>query len=143
MLYKQIIERLVDNDCKITPQRKEIIKTLIYAKTHLSAKEIYARLRRKYPNLSQDTVYRNLAILKELRVVNQLDFLEGKSRYELNRDHHHYHYLVCIGCGGTWKIESCPMEYLDVQSVPKDFQVTSHRFELFGFCANCEGGRKS
>ncbi|ADG82768.1 Fur family transcriptional regulator [Thermincola potens] len=137
MIYQRILEELATHNCKITPQRREIIKTLIQAKAPLSAKQIFDRLRTRNPKMSFDTVYRNLAILKELQVVRQLDFHDGKSRFEIDRGPKHHHYLVCLKCGGAWKIDGCPMENLNINNIPTDFKVTNHRFELFGYCKDC------
>lgn len=138
MYYQQLINKLSSNKCKLTPQRKEILKILVRAKTHLSAREIYERLCRKNSGISFDTVYRNLAILTSLHIVNQLDFHDGCSRYELIRDEEHHHHMICLKCGGAWEIPACPMEHSELKnSLPESFQVVKHRFEVFGYCKPC------
>lgn len=137
MGYEEILAELA-NKCKITSKRKEILKILVHAKSPLSAKEIFARVRSAYPQISFDTVYRNLGILKDLNIVSQLDFQDGRSRYELNRHQDHHHHMVCLKCGGAWKIPGCPVEYLDVKGLSDDFKVINHRFEIFGFCRKCQ-----
>ncbi len=139
MTCEEILARLVSQNCKLTPQRREILKVLVRAKTHLSAREIFDRLRRKNPGISFDTVYRNLSILKELHIVNHLDFQDGRGRYELNRHHEHHHHMVCLKCGGAWEIQGCPVEHMSVgRKGPADFKVTGHRFEIFGYCRDCQ-----
>lgn len=137
MDYKSLEAELVSNNCKLTPQRKEILKILLRAKTHLTAREIFYRLRRKQPNASFDTVYRNLSILTQIHVIHQLDFRDGRSRFELNRQKDHHHHMVCLRCGETWKIRECPFERVSFV-VPDDFKVVNHRFEIFGFCKSCQ-----
>lgn len=137
MNYKSLEYKLISNNCKLTPQRKEILKILLRAKTHLTAREIFDRLRRKQPNVSFDTVYRNLAILRDLHVVHQLDFRDGWSRYELNRQKDHHHHMVCLKCGEAWKIQDCPFELISI-AIPDDFKVVNHRFEIFGYCKCCQ-----
>lgn len=137
MTHEEILAHLVSRKCKLTPQRREILRVLVRARTHLSAREIFDRLRRKNPGISFDTVYRTLSILKDLHIVNQLDFQDGRSRYELNRQEHHHH-VVCLRCGGAWEIRGCPVEHMSVEDKgPADFQVTGHRFEIFGYCRDC------
>ena len=138
MIYEGIMELLSLHNCKLTPQRKQLLKILVRAKTPLSAREIYNRIRVKYPGICFDTVYRNLGMLKELYIVNQLDFQEGHSRYELNRSQDHHHHMVCLKCGGAWKLRGCPLEKADLETaVSEDFKVTTHRFEVFGYCRQC------
>jgi len=138
MIYESILEQLSTQRCKLTLQRRELLKILIRAKTPLAAREIYDRMLKKYPHMSFDTVYRNLNLLQDLHIVNRLDFQEGRSRYELNRSQDHHHHLVCLKCGGTWKLKACPLEGLNINNtVPEDFKVTTHRFEVFGYCRQC------
>ncbi|MHB9093413.1 MAG: Fur family transcriptional regulator [Eubacteriales bacterium] len=139
MIYERILAELVSKNCKLTPQRKEILKVLIRAKTPLSAREIFDRLCKNSAGISFDTVYRNLTILKDFHIVNHLDFQDGRGRYELNRHQDHHHHVVCLKCGAAWKIPECPVEHLRTfENGPQNFKVTSHRFELFGYCQNCQ-----
>ncbi len=135
MLYKQILAELAANNCKLTVQRRDILKVLVRAKTHLSARQIFDRLRKTHPQISFDTVYRNLAVMKQLHLVNQLDFQDGRNRYELNRRQDHHHHMICLKCGGAWNIPGCPLDHLDVHN---NFKVINHRFEIFGYCQACQ-----
>lgn len=137
MFYEQLLDELANN-CKLTSKRKEILKTLIKAKNHLSAKEIFDRVRKVYPGISFDTVYRNLAILKDLHIINQLDFGDGRGRYEINRRQDHHHHMICMKCGGAWKIPVCPMENPVFNHGPENFKAVNHRFEIFGYCQECQ-----
>lgn len=140
MIFEEILAELSSRKCKLTSQRKEILKVLVRARTHLSAKEVFERLRKVFPNLSFDTVYRNLTTLEELNIIDRLDFGDGRSRYELNRKHGHHHHMVCLRCGGTWEIAGCPMEHVAMDNEgPQNFKITGHRFELFGLCRDCQG----
>jgi Fe2+ or Zn2+ uptake regulation protein len=138
MIFRRLLDELSSNKIKITPQRKDILKILVRAKIHLSAREIYERMHPKYSNMSFDTVYRTLALLNQLGIVNTLDFKDGCSRYELNRHRDHHHHLVCLKCGGAWNLLGCPLEYVSMPNVPGDFKVTTHRFEVFGYCGECQ-----
>jgi len=141
MIYEQILEQLSFNNCKLTLQRRELLKIMVRAKTHLSAREVFERMRLKYPSISFDTVYRNLALFRDIHIINELDFQDGRSRYELNRHHDHHHHLVCLKCGGAWEIPGCPLQqhYIN-KDVPDNFKVINHRFEIFGYCRECQTG---
>lgn len=141
MIYKEFLDLLSSNNCKLTPQRKEILRVMVRAKVPLTAREIFERIRKKCPQMSFDTVYRNLTILFDLHIVNKLDFQDRRSRYELIRQNNHYHHLVCRKCGNTWKIPVCPLDQIKVEAVPENFKVTGHRFEIFGYCRECQDTR--
>jgi len=138
LIYEEMLAELSSRNCKLTSQRKEILRVLIRARNHLSAKEVFDRLRKIFPNISFDTVYRNLTTLEELNIIDRLDFGDGRSRYELKRGQKHHHHMICLNCGGTWEIDGCPMEYISYSNqMPQNFKITGHRFELFGYCRHC------
>lgn len=138
MNIDEIQGTLIKQKCKVTPQRKEILRILLAAKKHLSAKEVFNRIRKNFPRASFDTVYRNLHLLAELHIVNRLDFSDGCRRYEINNRHTHHHHMVCLSCGGAWELPECPLESIRVSENVQDFRVVTHRFEVFGYCASCQ-----
>lgn len=133
------IEQFRKNGYKITPQRQEIFKAFMDDnKLPLSAEEVHRKVIERYPNISIDTVYRNLNVLLELGIISKLNFREGKGRYELNSGKHHHH-LVCLKCGAAEVIDFCPFQSLDLEKIEeeKKFEIKKHSFELFGYCELC------
>jgi len=133
------IQQIRSNGYKITPQRQEILKVFLGNKLPLSAEEVHRKVVERCPNISLDTVYRNLIVLFDLGIISKLDFvLEGKGRYELNLGKHHHH-LVCLKCGVTEAIDFCPFKSLDRERIEeeKNFEIKKHSFELFGYCELC------
>jgi len=132
------LEQLRKNGNKITPQRQEIVQALRDGACPLSAEDIHRKIAARYPNMSLDTVYRNLNLFKELDVVMECNFRDGKSRYELNSGEKHHHHLICLKCGTSETVDFCPLKYLDQTKIEaKDFKIKEHRFELFGYCSAC------
>lgn len=133
-----IIERLKRGGYKITPQRQEIIRCLGSGGHHYSAEEIHRMVRDRFPNISLDTVYRNLSTLKDLGIIEALNFDDGKCRYELAGDNTHHHHLVCLKCGGSEEFDFCPLKHLDPGLLKeRDFKVERHSFEIYGYCSRC------
>ncbi|MCL6635283.1 MAG: transcriptional repressor [Peptococcaceae bacterium] len=133
------LEQLRQNGYKITPQRQEIVRALQEGTCPLSAEDIHQKITARYPNMSLDTVYRNLNILAGLNIVSECDFRDGKNRYELNTGGKHYHRLICLKCGASEKVDFCPLAYLDQAVIEeKKFKIKEHRFELFGYCSSCK-----
>lgn len=136
------LERLKTSGGKMTPQRRTIVAILAGSDRPLSAMEIYEAARAVYPNISFDTVYRNLNLLVGLNIASRLN-LQNKyrSRYALP-DGEHHHYLVCLGCGDARRLEGCPFEeQVRLAEDKHDFTVTSHAFELYGYCPACREQR--
>ena len=136
-----VIKQLRESGYKITPQRQEIINAFLdnSSKLPLSTEEVYVKVKEKYQNISLDTVYRNLAILQSLKIINRVNYHDVKSRYELNPGGDHQHHMICLACGSAEAINFCPLKLLDDNSIAaeKNFEIREHTFELFGYCSFC------
>ncbi|HUC90880.1 MAG TPA: Fur family transcriptional regulator [Paenibacillus sp.] len=119
---------------RITDQRKTLAKLFADTPGYLSPKAVYDYMGRFYSGLSFDTVYRNLRVLDELGVLEQVVFEDGV-KFKLHcRGHDHHHHMICLQCGKTYPISYCPM---DQTEAPDDFKVLKHKFEVFGYCKDC------
>jgi Fur family zinc uptake transcriptional regulator len=137
-MKNRFLERLKVQGFKLTGKRKSIVDILLEEDRYISAKELLERMKEQFPRLSFDTVYRNLHLLKEEGVIEESVFGEGGSKFRIacdTHDHHHHHY-ICTVCGKTELVEGCPMDALQSQ-IPKGFTIETHRFEIFGQCADC------
>ena len=86
---------------------------------------------------NQATVFRIINIFTQKGLTRKMQLNEGKFRYELatNAEHHH---LICEECGRIEDISDCHIANLEKEiAYKKDFLVTSHSLEFFGFCKNC------
>ncbi|MCQ2559904.1 MAG: transcriptional repressor [Clostridia bacterium] len=135
MNKQEAIQQLRTLGLRITPQRQEILEILVQ-ECHQSAEEIYQKVRRKFPHISLDTIYRNLNKLKELGFLTSIQLKDHKMRYEFNQAPHHHHHLICLNCGQREELNFCPLSYLDPKQL-NNFMVKSHQFELFGYCNKC------
>jgi Fur family zinc uptake transcriptional regulator/Fur family ferric uptake transcriptional regulator len=125
------------NGLKITPQRQEIVKVLLKS-GHKCAEDIHRQVICKFPNVSLDTVYRNLNKLKELGIIDTVNFADGRQRYEFCDSGSHHHHLVCLGCGKHEELNFCPLDFLDCSKIKdKNFKIKEHKFEVFGYCSDC------
>lgn len=104
-------------------------------KRYMSAKEILEKMKFDYPNLSFDTVYRNLSLFQELSILEYTE-LNGERIYRLKceTDQHHHH-IICTECGRTETIDLCPMNVIFGE--PEGFTITGHKFEIYGHCNEC------
>jgi Fur family ferric uptake transcriptional regulator len=126
-----------DLDLRITRQRQVILDELKRADSHLTADEIFERVRRIIPRVSLGTVYRNLEILYSRGLINKLETTGHQKLFEANtNDHHHMH---CEKCGKILDIPAKSVNF-DIKSVKagKEFEVTGYRLELLGICAQCK-----
>ncbi len=124
---------------KATPQRMMILSTLRHVPGHLTAGEIYEQVQREYPYVDISTVYRTLAVLKELRLVSETDMGTGDTTYEWVRRERHHH-LICRRCGSVASLDHRYLEDLGAEILAESgFKPDIDHFAIFGLCAACQG----
>jgi Fe2+ or Zn2+ uptake regulation protein len=123
---------------RLTRQRKAILEVLSGTSMHLTAEEVCVLVRAKCPGTNLATVYRNLGLMADEGLVGKVNLGEGRSRFEANADHHHH--LVCLACGRVEEMEECPVRLDETAFARSRFRLVRHRFEAFGYCADCSGG---
>lgn len=119
-----------------TKHRIEVLEIIRTAKKPVDSAEVLSSLAKKQIEVDRVTVFRILNLLVEKGVVNQLEFNEGKARFEIASVHHHH--LICTSCGKVSCVDVCGLQQIE-ENITKDnsFTVTSHRLEFFGLCASC------
>jgi Fur family transcriptional regulator, zinc uptake regulator len=140
MTVEEALQILKENGYKYTGKREEMIRICAAEKRYLSAKEIMERIKDHYPTLSFDTVYRNISTFVELGILEETE-LDGEGKYRLacSADGHHHHHVICTVCGRTSALPVCPMNVLS--AIPEEFQVTGHKFEVYGMCKECRAAQ--
>ena len=135
--FETIIQKLRDNNHKITPQRLAIVEILAKSIGHPSVEDIYTQLKDDFPTMSLATVYRNVLLIKSMGEVLELGFPDGSNRYDGNKPYPHPH-VICIKCG---KIVDPDLESLDEMreevASETNFKIISHRLDFFGVCSDC------
>ena len=133
---EQIIDTLREKGFRITPQRTAIVDYLLKTEDHPSAELIHKVVRKRYPMVSLSTIYKTLDLLKEKRLVNEIE-VDGEARFDAHTDEHIN--VVCMSCG---KIDDVDEEMLrDIQSrVAKKskYLILKSSFELSGYCSSCK-----
>jgi len=137
---EQLSEYLAVKNLKSTSQRDTILNVFVAAGQHLSAEELYARVKKSHPGIGYATVYRTLKLLAEAGLAQERRFEDGFTRYEhASQDAHHDH-LICTRCGTIIEFENESIEALQQDVARKNrFKVQSHKLELYGQCAGCQG----
>ena len=125
---------------KATHQRTEIYRELARTKEHPDAETIYARVRKRIPAMSLDTVYRTLRLLEEKKIISRVGSLGERTRFDANTDRHHH--FICKRCGYIGDFYN---EELNDVPIPNDVEamgtVISVQVELRGICKTCQGKR--
>ncbi|TAK32482.1 MAG: transcriptional repressor [Chloroflexota bacterium] len=133
----ELERELQDQGYRLTPQRTMILDVIRESDDHVSAEQIYARVREVYPHVNISTVYRTLDLLSGLSLVTRTDLGEGRVLYHWaeKSDHHH---LICQKCGDVALLDNDLLKPLkQTLYVRYGFHASLDHFALFGRCAKC------
>ncbi|WP_346773642.1 transcriptional repressor [Desulfovibrio sp. ZJ746] len=118
----------------MTRQRAEILAELRKAKTHPTAEEIHAKVRRALPRISLGTVYRNLELLAQ---AGEILRLEGGHGRRFDGDVSPHLHVRCVRCGRVADVcGPAPAPALEGLSAA-GFAILGARIELDGLCERC------
>ena len=135
-------EDLKKKGYKLTPQRRSIVDTIIDNEgNHLTAEEIYDKVKKSCPEIGLATVYRTILLLEELGVISRLDLNDGCSRYEIvhSNETHRHHHLICNTCHKVLEVQDDLLEELEA-SIDKQykFKILDHSVKFYGLCDECQ-----
>jgi len=135
-----LTEYLAVKGLKSTTQRDKILNVFIAAGQHLSAEELFLRVKKLHPGIGYATVYRTLKLLAEAGLAQEQRFEDGFTRYEHAKTDAHHDHLICTRCGTIIEFENERIEQLQQDVAKKNrFKVQTHKLELYGLCAECQG----
>jgi len=133
-----MLAKLRERDFRITPQRLAILKILAASRRHPSVDEIYQEVRAEFPTTSLATVYKTIALLKELNEVLELGFPDGSNRYDGSNPSPHPH-AICVRCKKVMDPELVNIDALSEEMSRKTgYKIYHHRLDFFGLCPECQ-----
>jgi len=138
-VFDQLTEYLASRGLRSTSQRDAILDIFVEAGRHVSAEELYARVKKVHPGIGFATVYRTLKLFAEAGLAQERRFEDGYTRYEHTSPDAHHDHLICTKCGAIIEFENERIEALQQDVARKNhFSVLSHKLELYGLCAGCK-----
>lgn len=127
---------------KLTNQRKLIVSEFFNVeehREHLSAEDLYQKLRSIDPSLGQATVYRTLKLMRDAGLARELNFGDDVTRFEPKVGTSHHDHLICESCGKTLAVLDENIEVLQTNLArAHGFKLTGHRMYLYGICHECQ-----
>lgn len=135
MNYEKAIKIITHHGYQVTKQREDILHFFEQSDGYRTAKHLKDFLITQYPNISFDTIYRNLHLFHELSILERTN-LHGEKHFRLLCSDEHHHHFICKQCGKTKKIRFCPM--IAVEEKLQDYIIEDHKFEVYGRCPLCQ-----
>src|SRR4030043_2354422 len=131
------VQTLKEKGYKLPAQRLRVLEALHEVEEHITAPEIYSRVRVKYPRINKSTIYRTLELLKELGLVTETK-LGGDKLYYHHIEKGHHHHLICQKCGQIIDFDETllfPLE--DALKKEYHFETDLRHLAIFGHCLHC------
>ncbi len=142
---QSLVQELVSRGIRMTGQRRALLQILEEAEDHLDAATLLELARKRDASIDRATVYRTLSLLKELRLIEELDLMHltgEKHFYEAKTSGDHVH-LACFRCGKIEEFTSRTLRRLQSEIARQSgFEITVVRTEAGGFCRSCRKNNK-
>jgi Fe2+ or Zn2+ uptake regulation protein len=118
---------------RLTSQRKIILDYLKSVDTHPTTEEVYHAVKKKLPQISLGTVYRNLKKLRDSGKILELHGgFCGTAHYDGNINPHAH--FICEECGKIFDIKK---ELKEVDKNVEVGKVKNYQIYLYGVCKKC------
>jgi Fur family transcriptional regulator, ferric uptake regulator len=129
---------------KRSTKRDRILKVFLRQEGHVSADELFERVRREAAGIGRATVYRTLQWMVDAGVARKVDFGEGRSRFEPSYRHPRHFHLVCTTCHSSSEFLSSDVEALMEEIAgARQFAPSHSVVQIYGTCEECRTGRKA
>ncbi len=122
----------------MTKYSKAILQIINNSNEHLTAEQIFFRLKSMFPKVVLATVYNNLNQLSEQEQIRKITLENAADRYDKTYRHDH---LICKKCG---KISDIPLFDL-TENLQKEIgvEICSYDLKLFYICGECRKNDKT
>ncbi len=133
-----MLSKLKSRNFRLTPQRLAVLEILALSENHPSAEQVYVQVRRRFPTTSLATIYKTLALLKDLGEILELGFADAGARYDGAKPFPHPH-IICVKCKKIMDPQLAGLDDIRAEIVDKTgFRIISHRLDFFGVCEECQ-----
>ncbi len=126
---------------RMTNQREMILQELEKSKAHLTADELYERVKKSMPRISLATVYRNLEILSEAGIIAKLEVSGRQKRFDSDISEHDH--IFCLQCHrvDNFSLDREKLGFDSLEAV-NGYTITGYRLEFVGLCQKCRKKNK-
>jgi Fur family peroxide stress response transcriptional regulator len=135
--FDELLAKFRARAYRLTPQRVALLRLIAASEGHPSASHLYGEIKEQFPTTSPATVYKTLAILKEMGEVLELGFSDDDNRYDGNKPYPHPH-LVCVHCRRIVDPEVSLVRNLAREVAQlSGYEIVSYRLDFYGVCPDC------
>ena len=122
---------------RLTRQREAVLHVIQQADKHLTAQEVYDRVRQQLPGIAYGTVYNALSYLMEAGLIQVVNVGNGPALYDRNLNRHDH--LVCRRCGKVLDYTFQDLERaIDQVTKTTGFRIERAQALFVGLCPDCQ-----
>jgi len=122
-----------------TRQRELILDAFFSADKHITVEGLFNIVKMKNPEIGYATVHRNLSLLCECDLADEIKIGTQKARYEPKFGQKHHDHLICVKCGRFIEVNDKKIEKLQEKlAEANDFIPVRHKLEIYGICKQCK-----
>lgn len=134
MIMSEVLSSLKSMGLRSSKTRQAMLK--IFYSTHgpIDATVLLDKL-----PVNKTTIYREITTLIQAGILSEIDFGDGRKRYELASLSHHHH-LICTKCKTVEEYSVETDLTAEERRIQKQFAfiVKKHALEFFGICKHCQ-----
>jgi Fur family ferric uptake transcriptional regulator len=128
---------LSEHGQRMTWQRQLILDVLEESRVHLDAEALHDLVKSRDPRVGIATVYRTLALLKELGLVKEYDLGEEHGHFEASPETPHYHF-TCLACKRVLEFKAPAVPELVRAGLRADqVELLDISLSASGYCWEC------
>jgi Fe2+ or Zn2+ uptake regulation protein len=122
---------------RLTRQREAVLRIIQQADKHLTAQEVYDRVRQQLPGIAYGTVYNALSYLIGAGLIQIVNVGNGPALYDQNLNRHDH--LVCRRCGKVLDYAFRDLEQaMDQVAEATGFRIERAQALFVGLCPDCQ-----
>lgn len=139
MSVENILKELKEKGYRLSEPRRVVLEILSdHIHSFLTAEEIYFLARKRNEKINRSTVYRNIEILDQEKLIHKSIKKDGTTRIKLLCSAEHHHHMICDQCGKIIIYPKCDLQIYQEFAKEHGFILTGHVLELHGLCEDCQ-----
>lgn len=136
---QDVLDLIKESGYKITKPREYVAR--VFSENdhrHFTVEELFDEVSKEFPPIGLATIYRCVNLFYDLGIITKLDLLDGHDRYEMVRDSHHHHHLICSNCLRITPVQEDFLDDIEEKiETEYGFHVRGHTLKFHGLCSAC------
>ena len=117
----------------MTKAQKAILDAVVLSKGHITADEVYWKVKQQLPSIALGTIYRNLNYLADSKLIRRVIRAEAPDFFEGNTAPHDH--VICIQCGEMSDLTIPKLK--DFLKAEMDGEIVSFDLTINYICFKC------